>query len=1483
MLCASLQAAVDLHESDACMPKSRPSSNAANKALNFISGGTAQSPPERPDNFLVVGIGASAGGLEASTKLLAALPPATGMAFILVQHLDPLHESMMPELLSHHTTMVVVQATDGMLVEPEHLYIIPPGTYLSVQYGRIHISRPEMRHRARMPFDFLLPSLANEYGERAVCVILSGTGADGSLGLKAIKELGGLVIAQDAREAAYDGMPRNAILSGAVDLILPLASIPTALVKYHRRMSLARIATTTEVVSTDSDWLPEIITLLRDRKAHDFRLYKEGTLRRRIERRMAMASIESDDIARYIDSLRNDPSELDRLASDLLINVTSFFRDPKVFEVLSHQVIPELVRAHSIDQPLRVWIAGCSTGEETYSLAMLFREAITAAKREIKLQIFASDVDADAVATAREGLYPETISSEVSSERLTRFFSKDEHGYKILPELRATIVFAVQDVLADPPFSRLDLISCRNLLIYLRPEAQEKVISFFHFALREGGILLLGSAETVGSAKSRFEVISKPERIFRHIASSRPGDVGFLFADGVMRQPPRALTSQLPSRQMVLAEACRRLVLEAYAPAAVLINRKFEYLYSLGPTERYLHVPQGQPSLGLFAMVRPRLRTKLRAAIHQAIEAKTRISLPGGRTNQEGRNGTFTIAVQPAPINGEDLLLICFIDDPAPAQKLTHESVPHESEQLADLRQQLNLTQAELQAAIQSLETSDEEQKAINEEALSVNEEYQSTNEELLTSKEELQSMNEELTALNSQIQETLERQRTTANDLQNILYSTNVATIFLDIDLHIRFFTPATKALFKIIPTDIGRPLSDLNSLAGDNDLLTDASSVLRGLSPLEREIRSQDGLWYIRRIMPYRAQDNRVEGVVVTFVDITERRRVADALEAAKFEAQQANIAKSRFLAAASHDLRQPLQSLSLMHGALLRKIRDGKKEDSLALVTRLDETSAAMAGMLNTLLDINQLEAGTVTPNLTSFPINVLLNQLREEFNYHASARNLTLRVVKCSLSVYSDQRLLEQMLRNLLSNALKYTRRGKILLGCRRHHGVVSLEVWDTGIGIADQDLDSIFDEYHQLDNSGPDIGLGLGLGLGLSIVQRFAALLGHHIHVRSIPGKGSAFSIDVRLTAPATILDVPRTPAGSHAIERLPSDPATVLLIEDEHEVRELLDMILTEEGYQTATAEDGASALALLARADFSLDVILTDYNLPNGMDGLAVAAKIREGLRRKVPVIVLTGDISTDALRRIASHDCIPLNKPVKARDLTDALQLVLTQEQGPTRRHLLGAIKRISTAPRSTLFVIDDDGNFREGIRSLFEEAGHTVEDFASCEAFLDAYPSRPQGCLLVDAYLPDMQGLELLQLLKPDDGRLPVIMVTGHSDVRMAVQAMKCGARDFIEKPFDQGELLASVNRALEQSQDATKLSVWRSDAAQVVSRLTQRQRQIMELVLAGHPSKNIAADLNLSQRTVENHRAQIMRKTGAKSLPALARLALAAGVG
>lgn len=942
---------------------------------------------------------------------------------------------------------------------------------------------------------------------------------------------------------------------------------------------------------------------------------------------------------------------------------------------------------------------------------------------------------------------------------------------------------------------------------------------------------------------------------------------------------PERRPGQAPSRQVVLAELCRRLVLESYAPAAVLINRKHECLYSLGPTDRYLCVAPGHFTHDLLAMAREGMRIKLGSAIRQAIQANARIVVTGAQISHPGEAVSVSIEVQPLLSEGEELLLICFLDEAKGKPEQGRSIAPLDLPRVAELERELEATRTELQNAIRSLELSSESQRAINEEAFFVNEEHQLANEELLVSKEELQSLNEELSSLNTQLHETLERQRTTSDDLQNILYSTDVATIFLDIHLNIRFFTPATKSLFNIIPGDVGRPLADLKSLAADSALLIDAQAVLGSLTPIEREIEAQSGVWFIRRILPYRTHDNGVEGVVITFTDITDRKHIATALEAAKRQADLANVAKSRFLAAASHDLRQPLQTIALLQG-LLSKTVEGEKAQKL--VVRLDETWGAMSGMLNTLLDINQIEAGTVRAEMGGFPIDDLLDLLRDEFTYHAQAQGLTLHVVSCGLSIRSDPRLLEQMIRNLLSNALKYTTRGKVLLGCRRRGGVLSIEIWDTGLGIPGEELQAIFEEYHQLDNAARE--RSRGLGLGLSIVRRLGNLLDHPVRVHSHPGKGSVFAIEV-MRAPAG--PAPRREHRPRGIDDVVASDGrrsgAILVVEDDPEVGEFLACFLKEEGYHAVTAADGLAALDLVARGAIRPDLILSDYNLPNGINGLEVTATLRDTLREEIPVIILTGDISTAALRDIARQSCVHLNKPVKLTELVHTIQRLLPTPP-PTvtalvpaqASHAVGA----ADAPGApVIYVVDDDGPLREGIRSVLEDDGRAVEDYATCEAFLDAYRPGREACLLIDAYLPGMKGLELLQRLRDAGHRLPAIMITGRSDVPMAVQAMKAGASDFIEKPVSRSELLASVERALEQSRNSSKRVARRESAAQSIAGLTPRQHQIMDLVLAGHPSKNIAADLGISQRTVENHRASIMKKTGSKSLPALARLALA----
>ena len=1156
----------------------------------------------QPLGLAVVGIGASAGGLEAVTRLMEAWPADSGMALILVQHLDPSSKSMMDSLLAPHTALTVCEASEGALVTPGHLYVMPPGTYLSVGEGVLRLTAPTARQGARMPFDFLLHSLARQYGARAGCVVLSGTGTDGSEGLRSIKAHGGIVAVQDPAEAGYEGMPRSAIETGMADFVLPLASIPGALATCRSVLAdpVDSAGDAAQPAEMDAGGVADIIELLRVETGHDFASYKSGTLGRRVARRMALAKLRPADMAGYHAMLRADRAELETLASDLLIHVTGFFRDRAVFDAMERKTIPDLVAAHPTDQPLRVWVAGCSTGEEAYSLAMLFLEHIEAAGRAIKLQVFASDVDAEAITAARDGAYPAGIEEAVTRERLARFFVREDAGWRAAPDLRAAIVFTVQDLLADPPFSRLDMVSCRNLLIYLRPDAQARVIEAFHFALRDGGILLLGSAESPAGAAGRFEALAKGDRIYRRIGHAAPGKAGQsvrrqgtpLVQPGEERRGRPVALPPATMRPAALAELGRRLVMEAYAPASVLIDTANTVLFSLGQTDRYLRLPPGLATHELLAMARPGLRGKLRAALQAARDDKTKVVDSGLVVGEDGSR-PFSLAVHPVMAGDEQMLLVCFLDADRPERGEGVPLPPAQASRVAELERELDATRAELQGMMRDLELSGEEQRAINEEALSVSEEYQSTNEEMVASKEELQSLNEELTAVNSQLQETLERQRTTSDDLQNVLYSTNVATLFLDLDGRIRFFTPAIKALFAIIPGDVGRKLTDLAALVPDGTLAGDVITVQDRLEPLEREIEAADGTWFRRSILPYRTGGGRVEGVVITFTDITGRKGAARALEAAKLEAEAANTAKSRFLAAASHDLRQPLQTLALLQ-ALLADAVTGAKARSL--VARQNTTLNTVTGMLDTLLDINEIEAGAVQPAISVFTIDALLERLREEFTYHAEAKAIRLRVVPCTQQVRSDPKLLEQMLRNLLANAIKYTQEGRVLLGCRRRGSALVVEIWDTGIGIKDADLATIFDEYHQVGNAARQ--RSRGLGLGLSIVKRLGSLLGHPVRVLSRFGHGSCFLVELPRLAPAESTHPSATDPGIGG-----KDAAIrVLVVEDDPDLREMLAELLRSQGHQVMTAVDSPRAMACVARR--MPDLVLADYNLPTARTG---------------------------------------------------------------------------------------------------------------------------------------------------------------------------------------------------------------------------------------------------------------------------------------
>ena len=1537
------------------------------------------------------------------------------MAFVLIQHLDPKHASFMADLLASRTRMPVSQAVDGVAIEPNHVYLIPPAVSLAVSDGKLHLAEPAERHGARMPLDFFLRSLARDSGQRAICVVLSGTGTDGSEGVKAIKENGGFVIVQDPQDAQFDGMPRSAIGTGRADVIAPIAEISRALVKHSTYLLYSRAKS--HAKDSVAGRLAEILELVRTKTAHDFTVYKTGTLTRRIERRMAAAAIA--DAGHYADKLRADAAELDSLAQDLLINVTQFFRDTAAFETLTESVIPQMIAAHPADRPLRIWVPGCSTGEEAYSLAILFLEAIETSKRSLKLQVFASDIDTNSVEAAREGVYGRGTDEQVSPSRLSRFFCKEGDLYRVRRELRETVVFTVQDLLSDPPFSRLDLISCRNVLIYLRPDAQEKVLSVFHFALHAGGILFIGPSETIGNFTDRFEPMNKKYRIYRHLSASRAGEGGFRPGVSAAERagPAIAALSRKISRRPSLSDLASKVLVEIFAPASVLIDKKYEALYYSGDVDRFLQITPGEDNRNLLLMAREGLRPKLRAALESARETGEPASKAGAHVYREGKASGVKIAVQ--PISSEDLFLVSFIDEPEQTPLARDRHPPEDASRILQLEQELDATRKELNAVIRDLEIANEDQRGVNEEALSMNEELQSANEELETSKEELQSLNEELTALNAQLQETLEHQRTTAADLQNILNSSDVATLFLDIDLNIRFFTPASRSLFGVSAVDIGRPLIDLAQRFRDEALLPDARAVLSKFAPIRREIESHDGNWFIRSIMPYRNDVSAIEGVVLTFArisemkaaeqkieaerayaesiiatvkqplvvldrelrvisasasffeffgvkpeeclchpleigdnfengslasllapalagnrvedtklkvdlpklgprtllmsarpisppvsvsarilvsfdDITRRQAKAEALAAAKEEAERANLAKSRFLSTVSHDLRQPLQTMTLVQGLLSETVSDPAAK---TLIERLERTVSGMSNLLDKILNINQLEAGVVKPRLCDFPINNLLEQLKGEFEIHAANDGLGLRVVPCHLTVHTDPRLLEQILRNLLSNALKYTSQGKVLLGCRRRGDSLSVEVWDTGTGIPETELGAIFKEYHQLRNHAAKGGKGLGLGLGLAIVQHVADLLHSPIRVRSRVGRGSVFSLEVPVarTSPARVASV-EYPSPSHT-DIIPRayDNRSILIVEDDDQVREALDLLLDRHGYATLTAGDGAQALAIASDGSENVDLIIADYNLP-GPNGLEVIARIEEASGRQVPAILLTGDISASTLVEIAAKGHVHLYKPTNPQTLIRNIDAMLDNTGRKTYsstalvadgsskvygRHA-NAIrdKGNEKALAPIVFVVDDAQDIREALRDMLQQHSYRAEIFADAATFLEHYSPGRAGCLVADVRMPGISGLELIERLSAMQSSLPVIILTGYGDVAMAVSAMKSGAFDFLEKPVQPDELLRCIERALRFSEEHQDLSADRSMAVSKIESLTARQHQILEFVLAGTSSKNIAADLRVSQRTVDNHRAAIMRKLGAKSLSAMIRIALAA---
>jgi two-component system CheB/CheR fusion protein len=856
-----------------------------------VSEAPATPAPSPPQPFPIVGIGASAGGLEALEQFLRAVPKDSGLAFVIVQHLDPTHQGIMPELLQRSTGMTVAQVKDRVKVSPNHVYVIPPNKDLSLLRGALHLFEPVSPRGLRLPIDFFFRSLAQDQRERSVGIILSGMGSDGTLGLRAIKEVAGVTLVQDPTSAKFDGMPRSAIDAGLADIVAPAEALCSRLLAYLQHTP---VPGPVEPIADEREQsaLEKVVILLRIQTGHDFSQYKKSTLYRRIERRMRLHQL--DKIAHYVRYLQENLPERELLFRELLIGVTSFFRDPGAWTQLREAVIPALLAEHPAGGQLRAWAAGCSTGEEAYSLAMVFREALEqlAPSQPISLQVFATDLDADAINRARQGLYPENISADVSPERLGRFFTREDGGrYRIGKEIREMVIFAPHNLIQDPPFTKIDLLICRNLLIYITADMQRKVLALFHYSLNPGGVLFLGSAETVSGPPELFTTLNSKWRFYRRatpgtpftplpysIPKSRESANG---APDLGAQPPPLSKSALVDQ----------LVLQRFAPAAVLTNPQGDILYISGRTGKYLEPAAGQVNWNVYAMAREGLRDALLILCQQALRqpAGEPIIKRGLRVRTNGNFQCLDLSVQalhePEALRG--MLLLVFTDVKAPPKRRGKAGgsamVDSASEPLV---QEAQFLREALQGTREEMQTSQEELKSSNEELQSTNEELQSTNEELTTSKEEMQSLNEELQTVNAELQAKVGDLSRVNDDMRNLLDSTEIATLFLDETLRLRRFTIQASKLINLIPGDVGRPITDIASDVLYPGLATDVAEVLRTLVFVEKPIAVPDGRWFNVRIMPYRTRDNRIDGVVVTLMDVTRANTLEHELHQAREE---------------------------------------------------------------------------------------------------------------------------------------------------------------------------------------------------------------------------------------------------------------------------------------------------------------------------------------------------------------------------------------------------------------------------------------------------------------------------------------------------------------------------------------------------------------------------------------------------------------------
>ena len=943
-----------------------------------------QSLPHPTSPFPIVGIGASAGGLGAFEAFFSGMPAEVdpGMAFVLVQHLAPNHKSILTELIQRYTRMQVFEVVDGVVVQPNCAYIIPPGHDMACLNGTLQLMEPAAPRGQRLPIDFFFRSLAQDQHEQAIGIVLSGTGSDGTLGVRAIKGEGGMVMTQTLESSEFEGMPRSALATGLVDFELPPDEMAAQLMAYaaHAYAHPTSRAAGPPTPGQENA-LKKVFILLRSQTGHDFSQYKPSTLQRRIERRMAVHLIHS--MEGYVKFLQRTPPEVEALFRDLLIGVTNFFRDTEAFQALEELGIPKLFLDKPAGSVIRVWCPGCSTGEEAYSIAILLQERIEAIKQGFTLQVFATDIDSRAVDTARAGIYPASIAVDLSRERLERFFVPEPDGlsYRIHKAIRDTVVFSTHNLIKDPPFSRLDLISCRNLMIYLGSALQKKLIPLFHYALNPAGVLFLGTSETVGEHANLFVVVDRKAKLYQRLEDFRGGHRS---AIGHFIPPMTAIHASLPQAsaktsfpiKLPLKELTERALLREVTPAGVLVNSQGDILYMHGRAGMYLELPTGEVCLpNILKMAREGLQRELAMALRAAAATKESVACPGLRVKTDSHFTHVNLSVRPLAPRQPSLVasaleaaLFLIVLEEAPPTVVAGPDLLSETTDASEvldarllaLKRELKAKDEYLQTTREELETSNEELKSSNEEMQSVNEELQSTNEELETSKEELQSVNEELSTVNGELQTKVADLSRINDDMSNLLAGTGIGTIFVDLSLRILRFTPRITSIINLIPSDVGRPVGHLvTNLVGYDALVPDVQAVLDSLIPKEVEVLNTEGLWFTMRIQPYRTLNNSIEGAVLTFVDITARKRMERELHKANKLLRLAVVVRDSNDAITVQDLDG--RTLAWNPGAerlygwseaealamnVHERIPEGQRENAVAMLTQLSRSEILAA---------------------------------------------------------------------------------------------------------------------------------------------------------------------------------------------------------------------------------------------------------------------------------------------------------------------------------------------------------------------------------------------------------------------------------------------------------------------------------------------------------------------------------------------------------